>query len=294
MRACRTASVVAFTLLAALFAIGACREAAQPEVPPLTTATPIATSSVASSPAHPPATSHDAGGLVAPAVSATAPNQDPRGQVVAVFVEPGSTKKIEASPCTRVLVTAAKGTTKVGADALSLGDVIVLAHPDATDVVVPQGSLAVMVSQEIANCAVLSRPAAIKTIVRAKEAAELTWANKTMHAHLDVGAKVSPELYMGRLEGTAPVAEHDHPTSNEILVAIEASGTFMLDGKESRLGPKQIVFVPKGTKHSWKPDAGSKLVAVQLYDPPGPEQRFIALAAAAQDAGAPDANAPKR
>ena len=28
------------------------------------------------------------------------------------------------------------------------------------------------------------------------------------------------------------------------------------------------------TPHSWTPDPGSKLVAVQMYWPPGPEQRF--------------------
>ena len=70
----------------------------------------------------------------------------------------------------------------------------------------------------------------------------------TVSAHLDVQ---SPELYLGHLEGTAPVAEHSH--------------------------------------HAWRPKAGSKLVAVQMYSPPGPEQRFVALAAADEDASARDA-----
>ena len=61
---------------------------------------------------------------------------------------------------------------------------------------------------------------------------------------------------------------------------------FTLDGKEQRLGPHEIVRVPPGVKHSWKPDPGSKLVAVQMYAPPGPEQRFKALADA--ERGAPD------
>ena len=54
----------------------------------------------------------------------------------------------------------------------------------------------------------------------------------TVSADLDVQ---SPELYLGRLEGTAPVAEH------------------------------------------------------RVYSPPGPEQRFVALAAADEDTGARDA-----
>jgi hypothetical protein len=46
---------------------------------------------------------------------------------------------------------------------------------------------------------------------------------------------------------------------------------------------------PKKVKHSYRFDPGSKLVAIQMYDPPGPEQRFVGLAAAEKDAGASDA-----
>jgi mannose-6-phosphate isomerase-like protein (cupin superfamily) len=73
-----------------------------------------------------------------------------------------------------------------------------------------------------------------------------------------------------------------HPDSWEILCAVDAAGTFTLDGKDQRLGPRQVVTVPPATKHAWTPDEGSNLVAIQLYAPPGPEQRFKALA----DAGA--------
>ena len=113
-----------------------------------------------------------------------------------------------------------------------------------------------------------------------------------------MGADVSPNAYMGRLEGIAPVAEHVHPDSWEILCAVDAAGTFTLDGKDQRLGPKQIVVVPPNTKHAWKPDDGKKLVAIQLYGPPGPEQRFKKLAeqdaAVRKQAGAQDAELRKQ
>jgi len=121
----------------------------------------------------------------------------------------------------------------------------------------------------------------IKHLVRATAARDLTWAGGTMHAHLDLESDVSPELYVGRLEGTAPVAEHVHESSWEILCAVEAAGMLTLDGKPSRVGSRSIVADPPNTRHSWKPDDGSKLVAIQLYTPPGPEQRFKKLAAAA-------------
>jgi mannose-6-phosphate isomerase-like protein (cupin superfamily) len=113
-----------------------------------------------------------------------------------------------------------------------------------------------------------------------------------MHAHLDVGREVSPEAYLGRLSGTASVAEHTHPGAWEVLAAVEAAGTFTIDGVDHRLGPRQVIAIPPDTRHAWKADPGSRLVAIQLYDPPGPEQRFLGLAAAAKaslstaDAGA--------
>jgi mannose-6-phosphate isomerase-like protein (cupin superfamily) len=89
---------------------------------------------------------------------------------------------------------------------------------------------------------------------------------------------------MGRIEGTAAVPEHDHGRSWEVLCAVEASGTLTIDGAPRRIAPKTCTKVLPGAKHSWKPDDGTKLVAVQFYTPPGPEQRFKAMAAA--DGGA--------
>jgi mannose-6-phosphate isomerase-like protein (cupin superfamily) len=125
---------------------------------------------------------------------------------------------------------------------------------------------------------------ATKSVVPAGRAEELTWAEGRMHAHLDVGAELSPEVYLGRLSGSAPVAEHVHAEQWEILAAVEAAGTFTLNGVPRRLGAGVVVAVPPGTRHSWQPDPGSTLVAVQLYDPPGPEQRFVGLAKAAAQA----------
>jgi quercetin dioxygenase-like cupin family protein len=142
-------------------------------------------------------------------------------------------------------------------------------------------------------CSVRARPVGpTKRVIRAAVAPELVWAGGTMRAHLDVEKEVSPEAYLGRLEGTAPVAEHLHATSWEIIMAVDATGTFTLDGKPARLGPRSVVAVPPNVKHAWQPDEGSKLVAVQMYAPPGPEQRFRTLAAAAVDAGPPDGGHP--
>jgi mannose-6-phosphate isomerase-like protein (cupin superfamily) len=113
-----------------------------------------------------------------------------------------------------------------------------------------------------------------------------------MHAYLDVNGNVSPQLYVGRLSGTAAVKEHVHESSWEVLGDVKGTGTLTIDGAPTKVNPGDVVFIPPNTKHAWTPDAGQELQAVQLYYPPGPEQRFKALAAKddakapAQDAGA--------
>lgn len=125
-------------------------------------------------------------------------------------------------------------------------------------------------------------PIAKSKLFRAAAVKPLTWAGGKMHATLLVEKDDAKFVYAGLLDGTAGVAEHVHERSWEALCAIEAAGAFTLAGIEQRLGPKTCVFVPPNTKHSWTPDAGSTLSAVQFYVPAGPEQRFRGLAGAEQ------------
>lgn len=114
-------------------------------------------------------------------------------------------------------------------------------------------------------------------LVRRSQRTWVEWAGGAMKARLDAERDVSPDAYLGRLEGTAAVAAHHHEGSWEVLVALEGAGTFEVDGKAQRLAGPQVVVVPPGATHSFRPDAGVRLKAVQLYAPPGPEQRFKAL-----------------
>jgi mannose-6-phosphate isomerase-like protein (cupin superfamily) len=205
--------------------------------------------------------------------------------VKAKFVDtPG---KLDAAICVRTLVAVVKGKVTAMSETLGVGDVLVVESGDPFDAT--GAGTVVWAETAVAPCPVRSRPAMKKTVIRAATAPKLEWAARSMSAHLDVPPATSPELYLGRLEGSAPVAEHSHAGSWEILAALDANGTFVLDGTEGHLGPRQIVMVPPGAKHAWKPEAGSRLVAIQMYAPPGPEQRFVALAAAEKDAGGRDA-----
>jgi quercetin dioxygenase-like cupin family protein len=280
MRSCRAASLFAtgtLLLVASVgSAIGACREAASPQVPPVTSA--LVPPAPGLAPTAPPG---DPAATDASAATATLP------PISASFVDaPG---KIDAPICSRLLIEVAKGRVVAMGETLVTGDALVVTHPDPIKL---EGNGLVVVARRDLDpdvCGVKAHPRFDKKVVRATTAADLHWAGGTMSAHLDIGPKLSPDVYLGRLEGTAAVAEHTHPAW-EILAAVEASGTFVLNGTEGHLGPRQIIMVPPGSKHAWKPDPGSKLVAIQMYSPPGPEQRFIALAAADKDAGARDAH----
>jgi mannose-6-phosphate isomerase-like protein (cupin superfamily) len=284
MKSCRTASLFATGALLVAGAIAACRDAASPEIPPVTSALPPPLSGVASAPSTGDAAPGDDAGSPSFFAAATAAESP----VTATFVDaPG---KIEAPICSRLLIAVAKGKVIAMGETLGVGDVLVVTHPEPIKL---EGTgLVVLARRDFDTdvCGVKTRPALDKKIVRASSAADLRWAGGGMGAHLDVGVKLSPDVYLGRLEGTAGVAEHVHAGSWEILAAIEASGTFVLDGTEGHLGPRQIMTVPPGSKHAWKPDPGSKLVAIQMYSPPGPEQRFVTLAAADKDAGSRDAH----
>jgi mannose-6-phosphate isomerase-like protein (cupin superfamily) len=187
------------------------------------------------------------------------------------------------SRCDVLYVAVAKGNVSASGQSLAPGDVLMasnFAGPGALDL---KGSGLVVTVTSLHDCpspsTASSGPLAIR-VARAGDAKDLAWAGGTMHAHLDLEKEISPDVYVGRIEGTAPVAEHDHGPSWEVLCAIEASGTFTLDGIPRHIAGPAIIAVPPGRKHSWQPDPGTKLVAIQVYAPPGPEQRFKTLAAA--------------
>jgi mannose-6-phosphate isomerase-like protein (cupin superfamily) len=205
-------------------------------------------------------------------MSASAPPVDAR------FVQVGpAPQTLSIGACQQLFVDVVKGTVTANDEPLAVGDVLaVLGTPEIT---IRGGGVAVVASARISACDA-GQPSAGKSLVRAARAPTLTFMGGAMQAHLDVDDRsVAPSLYLGRLSGLAGVPEHDHAKSWEVLCAVEASGTFILAGQERHLGPLTCVSVPPGVKHSWRPDAGSNLVAVQIYSPPGPEQRFKTLAA---------------
>ena len=134
-----------------------------------------------------------------------------------------------------------------------------------------------------AKAAWKARPAPL-AVVDLTASMDLSWGGGAMHARLGFqgsGQRASLGLLMASAD--APVARHRHDDAWEILVALRASGSAARAAsggalETSRLEDGGVVAMPRGIDHAWTPDGKRPLVALQLYVPPGPEQRFKKLA----------------
>jgi quercetin dioxygenase-like cupin family protein len=86
----------------------------------------------------------------------------------------------------------------------------------------------------------------------------------------DAGALSLLEMAPGM---TVPLHKH---TSIEIIYVLSGHGLMTdITGQERKIGPGDAVYIALGTAHGLKNSGGEPLVAVQLYAPGGPEQRFL-------------------
>ena len=79
---------------------------------------------------------------------------------------------------------------------------------------------------------------------------------------------------LGILEADAgaKVPTHVHEHETELLYLLAGSGTMTIDGVDMPIGPTTVVQIPPNVPHSFV--AAEAVTAIQLYTPPGPEQRF--------------------
>lgn len=125
-------------------------------------------------------------------------------------------------------------------------------------------------------------------------AQDLSWAQGSVHARIAFEAPLSPRASLGVLiaSDNAPVAEHAHEGAWELLAAVSAAGRLHvpaqtvpgvaqpLEARDRTVTAGSIAYVPAGVRHAWIPDGTHPLIAVQVYSPAGPEQRFRGLSAA--------------
>jgi mannose-6-phosphate isomerase-like protein (cupin superfamily) len=109
---------------------------------------------------------------------------------------------------------------------------------------------------------------------------DLAWGGGAYHARLGLEESPASASFL-MMSKNAPVAEHTHDKEWEFLGIVEGSGE--LARKTSGKVPidgATFVAVKPGELHGFKPAGDRPTYAVQMYWPPGPEQRFKKLAEA--------------
>lgn len=87
--------------------------------------------------------------------------------------------------------------------------------------------------------------------------------------------KIHPQSSMSKLKlkpGTV-IPMHVH-SSDEYLHFSKGNGEMVIGGKKVKIKNNTTVFIPKGVKHSYTNNTKYKTIAIQVYTPAGPEQRF--------------------
>ncbi|MBK8995225.1 MAG: cupin domain-containing protein [Myxococcales bacterium] len=110
-------------------------------------------------------------------------------------------------------------------------------------------------------------------------AKDLSWGAGAFHARIAFGGETPIPGSLGVLLAarSAVIKEHDHPTWEHIAV-LDGAGTMKLGGKDHPVSAGAVFDIPPGEKHAFVSSGKSGLVAVQMYTPSGPEQRFVKLA----------------
>lgn len=114
---------------------------------------------------------------------------------------------------------------------------------------------------------------------------DLSWDGGARHARLGFEPPSSPRASLGvlLLSKEAAVAEHAHDREWEVLAALESEGIFTMkpggNAAQVTMGDGTIAVVSPSIRHAFQPSARRRTLGIQVYAPPGPEQRFKKLAA---------------
>jgi len=65
-----------------------------------------------------------------------------------------------------------------------------------------------------------------------------------------------------------PVPKHLHANANEIQYYVEGTGTIWLGDKQVKVGPGDLVIIPKGTAHGGSKPDGGVFKAIAIKTPP--------------------------
>jgi quercetin dioxygenase-like cupin family protein len=127
-------------------------------------------------------------------------------------------------------------------------------------------------------------PAGAKPIVvSAAEAERLSGPAPKTSARILFDEKVtgSPTMALSLVEFQpgASVPRHDHQGSTELLYVLSGGGKLTVGSEESPFAAETALHLPSGQPHAVTFGGGEPTIAIQIYAPAGPEQRFRGAAA---------------
>lgn len=114
------------------------------------------------------------------------------------------------------------------------------------------------------------------TIVRASAAKKLPIAEGRGSARMLLEGDAAYPAYVGVLRAEAGLAVplHQHGAELELLFVLQGEGDLTLLGQTGRVTAGSAILIPKGEPHAFVHRGKKPFEAVQIYTPPGPEQRF--------------------
>jgi mannose-6-phosphate isomerase-like protein (cupin superfamily) len=124
------------------------------------------------------------------------------------------------------------------------------------------------------------RPAPV-TSIEIDRQPDLAWGGGAYHARVGFeDGSASVGSLMASKSAAVPQNVHEHEW--EILAILSGAGTLVrtVNGREddTPIAPGTFASIAPGVPHAYRPAGTSPLLAVQLFLPPGPEQRFKKLA----------------
>jgi mannose-6-phosphate isomerase-like protein (cupin superfamily) len=110
----------------------------------------------------------------------------------------------------------------------------------------------------------------------------LNWGGGAFQARIAYGgagsARQPASLGVLLAEPNAKIPRNVHHTEWEHIAVLSGRGTTDLGAERRAIKPGVLLHIPAGVPHDFSANDSEPLIAVQIFVPSGPEQRFVELA----------------
>jgi|GEM_PF-2643693 len=185
-------------------------------------------------------------------------------------LRPASNRPVTVAHEGQMALLVISGAVKVNGQILGPEDLIWLAAKQPCHLETVGDALLAKMESAL-NVAPPDKPLPPTFVVRARDRKPVTIAGGTVRLYL--GSEVGVAVDLLRINNGADIPAHQHVTSDELLYVVSGSATTAIDGVERPTQAGDQLRIPAGSKHAVS--VGKSLIAVQVYAPAGPEQRFL-------------------